>query len=193
MPVYCARRSTSHARKYRDALHRQMGKKAKEIFTTVTSHHPSISGLPHDLPPSVRHVGVNRDFFLERGKFSLRKSSFTEANFREIFAKSGKPAPPAARPICRLAPLACLLIRNGAGRGERGRISGRFAELTLRGCRLSPNRRSLLFGLACSVLCVALSLLSPQQPLYPHYICSLAALRQANFRRFSRAARAGKF
>ena len=36
-----------------DALHRQMGKKAKEIFTTVTSHHPSISGLPHDLPPSV--------------------------------------------------------------------------------------------------------------------------------------------
>ena len=30
-----------------------MGKKAKEIFTTVTSHHPSISGLPHDLPPSV--------------------------------------------------------------------------------------------------------------------------------------------
>ena len=28
---------------------------------------------------------------------------------------------------------------------------------------------------------------------YTHYICSLAALRQANFRRFSRAARAGKF
>ena len=38
--------------------------------------------------------------------------------------------------ICRLAQLARLLIRNGAGRGERGRISGRFAELTLRGCRL---------------------------------------------------------
>ena len=36
-----------------DALHRQMGKKAKEIFTTVISHHPSIFGLPHDLPPSV--------------------------------------------------------------------------------------------------------------------------------------------
>jgi hypothetical protein len=26
-------------------------------------------------------VGVNTDFFLERGKFLLRKSSFTEANF----------------------------------------------------------------------------------------------------------------
>ena len=86
--------------------------------------------------------------FIHRGKF-LRD-----------FGKSGKPpSPPAARhllvrlrrgqAICRLAQLARLLIRNGAGRGERGRISGRFAELTLRGCRLSPNRRSLLFGLAC--------------------------------------------
>ena len=28
-----------------------------------------------------RGVGVSGDFFLERGKFSLRKSSFTEAKF----------------------------------------------------------------------------------------------------------------
>jgi hypothetical protein len=36
-----------------DALQRQIGKKAKETFTTVTYHNPSISGLPHDRPSSV--------------------------------------------------------------------------------------------------------------------------------------------
>ena len=36
-----------------DALQRQIGKKAKEIFTTVTLHNPSISEVPHDLPSSV--------------------------------------------------------------------------------------------------------------------------------------------
>jgi hypothetical protein len=102
----------------------------------------------------------------KRQIFVLGKSPFTEANFREDFAKSGNPPPlPRAislvrlrrgQAICRLAQLARFLIRNGAGRGvrcERARISGRFAELTLRGCRLrlSPNRRSLRFGLMYAV------------------------------------------
>jgi hypothetical protein len=109
------------------------------------------------------------------GNFLLGKSSFTEANFREILQNLGSRRPPPrtnllarlrwGQAICRLAKLARLLIR-GAGRGERARISGRIAELTLRGCRLSPNRRSLLFGLACSVLCVALSLMSRNKRLH---------------------------
>ena len=126
---------------------------------------------------TVSLVGVDPFIFVSlKAIFFVRKSAFTEAISREIFGKrcslgSRPPARsrPACRPpappdllvrlrrgqaICRLAKLARLLIRNGTGRGERARISSRFAELTLRGCRLSPNRRSLLFGLACSVLCV---------------------------------------
>jgi hypothetical protein len=109
-------------------------------------------------------------FFSKKRQIFVRQISIHRGKFSRDFAKSGKP-PPSPRAIslvrlrrgqaiCRLAQLARFLIRNGAGRGERARISGRFAELTLRGCRLSPNRRSLLFGLACSVLCMALSLLS---------------------------------
>ena len=111
-----------------------------------------------------------RGFFSKKRQIFVRQISIHRGKFSRDFSKSGKP--PLAylgarhllvrlrrgQAICRLAQLARLLIRNGAGRGERARISGRFAELTLRGCCLSPNRRSLLFGLACSVLYVALSL-----------------------------------
>ena len=41
--------------------------------------------------------GLDRDFFLDTGKFLLRKSSFTEANFREIFKiweAAPQPRPP---------------------------------------------------------------------------------------------------
>jgi hypothetical protein len=78
--------------------------------------------------------------------------------------------PPAARhllvrlrrgqAICRLAKLARLLIRDRAGRQHRAKVLTRPQGRLFGGFRLSPNRRSLLFGLACSVLCVALSLLS---------------------------------
>ena len=94
-------------------------------------------------------------FFSKKRQIFVRQISIHRGKFSRDFAKSGKP-PPSPRAIslvrlrrgqaiCRLAQLARFLIRNGAGRGERARISGRFAELTLRGCRLSPNRRSLLF------------------------------------------------
>ena len=123
------------------------------------------------------HIGWGSwGFFSNKRQIFVRQISIHRGKFSRDFAKSGKP-PPSPRAIslvrlrrgqaiCRLAQLARFLIRNGAGRGERARISGRFAELTLRGCRLSPNRRSLLFGLACSVLCVALSLLSRNKRLH---------------------------
>ena len=90
-----------------------------------------------------KNIGPDGDFFLRRGKFLLGKSPFTEANFREIFQNLWEPPrPPRRAPllvrlrrgqaICRLAhELARFLIRNGAGRGERGRVSGRSAELAL--------------------------------------------------------------
>ena len=91
------------------------------------------------------NIEPDGDFFLRRGKFLLGKSPFTEANFREIFQNLGTPQPPRpprraplsvrlrrGQAICRLAhELARFLIRNGAGRGERGRVSGRSAELAL--------------------------------------------------------------
>ena len=125
---------------------------------------------------TVSLVGVDPYFRFIKGNFFVRKSAFTEAISREIFgkrcslgsrppARSRRAVPPARAPdllvrlrrgqaICRLAKLARLLIRNGTGRGERARISSRFAELTLRGCRLSDEPTQPLFGLACSVLCV---------------------------------------
>ena len=57
--VFCARPAArgrwcaSSTQRGPDALHRQIVQKAKENFTTVTSHNPSISGLPHDRPSSV--------------------------------------------------------------------------------------------------------------------------------------------
>ena len=89
------------------------------------------------------NIGPDGDFFLRRGKFLLGKSPFTQ---RQIFERVSKiwepPRPPRRAPllvrlrrgqaICRLAhELARFLIRNGAGRGERGRVSGRSAELAL--------------------------------------------------------------
>jgi hypothetical protein len=100
--------------------------------------------LREPLTAETQHeFGPDGDFFLRRGKFLLGKSPFTEANFREIFQNLWEPPrPPRRAPllvrlrrgqaICRLAhELARFLIRNGAGRGERGRVSGRSAELAL--------------------------------------------------------------
>ena len=132
----------------------------------------------------------------------LRKSPITEANFREIFENLGSRrqsrAPSLVRlrrcqAICRLAQLARLLIGDRADHKHRANVLTRLQGRLFGRFRLSANRLSLLFGLTCPCLSPLWLRTTRGIPGLYTQIFSLTALWQANLRRFSRAARAGKF
>ena len=60
----------------RMALHAYVGPPRGCVWGRFSTQNVTSRGHPR-----VFRIGVNRDFFLDTGKFSLRKSSFTEANF----------------------------------------------------------------------------------------------------------------